>query len=291
MSTSEMGIGEFVALRKRGRHEVDIYLYSRLRVLKYRKGDTEPYEITDEVHNTLDNGGKAIFLELICGLNANHYDESNALLDVGGPALLSMHSITSGTPAHASPSSAYVWNFWDDTANAYTPANVRLWNLDPLDLSAVRFNDIDVSGYGWGSKTASENWHYQLTIEIYSLTSAFTDAGFDELLLLFMGTSTNHITAATTRMQPYSDNPPTVAVGSAITAASLACDTSGYRLVFEFDSAAGSNTGDWVATKIYHSVSSKIWRSYGCKADNSSCGTKGAGDDWTYIWYLNVVQG
>lgn len=284
---------ERVALRKRAVHEVHIKAVGELTVVRHRRlpdGSSGEELGRTAVRNTITNFG--LLMQLVAGTSAAHLANGSVGLrfrdtDEGTVS----YDYTGGSvginPSPDNPTNgARIRCTWTDaTATQRTGLNfAELYNGDPA--SATEIAEIDVSADpDFGTKPTDENWTYHWDIEFYSADTDLKTALHSSWLGLIRGASTAHWTTSTIRARPYNTTP-----GEYGTITPTSRTVGSNYLEFTFVSADGSNNGTWANMEIQHNDGS--WtqvRAGGCKQDDSSCGTKAGGEEWTYVWRYTLT--
>ena len=290
-----MGHGRVAGLRKRGRSDRKVRAIGRLIFEEYQRlpdGSCGQLTRRKEIDNTILSF--TTLIQLVAGTSDAHLSASFTGIRFsstsGGATVYSDVGVDAGPSVVAAVNTdgrRVRWSFHDDTATARTGLNwAELWNGDPATPTgsaedggnAVAISRVNCA---LGDKPTDKNWRYHYEIELYSADADIETRLNSSWMDLITGAIANHLTTANVRIQP--KDGANAAVGAAILAGSRSVGSN--YLEFVFTSADGGNNGAWANVAVQNNTGT--WgdmRYGGCKQDGSSCGTKAAGEEWTWTW-------
>lgn len=309
MAGEAMGVGERMWIKKKRRRKIDLRVRTSAVLERYDRASGALLERSDRKLNTLDADGLDLFLQLIVGTSTRHLDATNATIVIndsggvytGGNVFLQKGTdagpTNAGTPLNSAPVAIYLWEFQDvSAATRFNQNTLEFWYEDPNAEpgTEIKISEIDVSE---GTKPSTENWHWQLYMEIYSTDTDFTSAGLADLLELIAGDRTVHMDGSNTWLRPFTSADSGLDSSGQLPDGEPTVDLGDNTITFVWTVTDGDFEGAWDKTEISLSVSDGVYsgtvdlRYGGCKNDGSGCGTKGSGEEWEYTYELTLAQG
>ena len=262
---------------------VNMRLINTFRVLKYRSGETEPYDIK-ETHNALTSTGKDRFLQLGVNQSTDHLTSSTDLriYNSSNTLVKTLTSCDSGWPKTSNEAGValknVVWQWTDSSTDTYE-AN----RLDVVSPGAVVFSQGTL---GFGTKATNEQWVYEYTVSISSADSDFVDEGLDSWLRMLVGYNGDHWDAGKTFCRIYNG----VSIVQTETPSSgPTVNTGSDKVSWVFTFSDGQANGDWGAYTM--KIESNLFLDGNVDLRDGSTGTtgvKGSGDTWTLTYEFSV---
>lgn len=263
---------------------VSARLTNIFRVLKYRDGESEPYEIV-ETHNALTSAGKDLFLQIGIGASSDHLTNATDLrvYNSGGSLQTTLTSCDSGFPKTSDDAAVSIKNLvfqWTDSStNTYSA-----YRLDVVTPAGTTFSQGNL---GFGTKATNEQWTYEYTVTISSADSDFVDEGLDSWLRMLVNFNSNHWSSGGTYCRIYNG---LSIVQTKTPSAGPSVDTVNDRVTWVFTFSDGQANGDWGAYTM--KIESNTFIDADVDLRDGSTGTtgvKGSGDTWTLTYQFSIT--
>jgi len=265
-------------------------LQGTLVIERRRRGEAEPYRV-DRHPYALTAFGEDIFLDLVVGLSAAHYDGTAILqLTTDADAEVALFSGTDQGPNAISATqpngSRMEWQWEDNTTSQYTFRKGKMYNGTPGDAGTTQFNSVSLGSDT--TKSSDENWTFKMQVELFSSDADIQSGGTQRMMQLMSGQSASHWTQGDAILVPKAADG--TELGSQTADSGFPAADGGADLIaVEWTSPAGENLGDWDETEVrMGGTTTVVLRNGGCQQDGSSCGTKQSGDTWTYRYEFRL---
>lgn len=320
-------INEKVTLTQTKRRGDLVRVEGRARIAKYRKGESEPYSVTPWTKNTIV--GWAGFLDIIAGVDniTMGPNDTQIILKPGTgtefspePIEIPVDSVHIVTPNKPSPSAAVVWRGKDVSTDEYTVNTVELWriigsdddggggdddeggddgdemgvqNFSPMVSGDWQFNTLSVN---WGTKTAAENWHFEIRLEIYGISEGdqyLQSEGLERMLEVLVGLQKPAFKASEIALGRGPDDLQYIsATGETIV------DHEDCKIGWLFvDPVGDADAIEWAITRVVYrreeedEASIRLGPCRPGGPNNGSCGYKTSDDEWRYLYEIIFEQG
>lgn len=278
-------VNESISIRKikEMKNTVQARLTNIFRVLKYRDGENEPYEVV-ETHNALTSTGKDRFLQIGVGSSSDHLTSLTDLrvYNSGSSLVKTLTACDTGFPKTSDDVSVSLKNLvfqWTDSSTDTYDAN----RLDVVSPGGVTFSQGTL---GFGTKATNEQWTYEYTVTISSADTDFTDEGLDSWLRMLVNFNSNHWSNAGTYCRIY--NGASI-VQTETPTSGPTVDTGLDKVTWVFTFSDGQANGDWGVYTMKIESNTFIDADVDLRIGSTgTTGTKGSGDTWVLTYEFSI---